>query len=122
MNNKDIVITAADYAELHDLISSASHGSARAQAEPKALADELKHADIVDSNQIPPDFITMNSRVLLHDLDTGERMELTLVLPAAAKKIAMRKHFRSLHRSGPLCSVTGLATNSNGGHHLALAG
>lgn len=93
MNNRDIVITAADYAELHDLISSARNGSARAQAELRVLADELKRAEIVDSNQIPPDVITMNSRVLLHDLNTGERMELTLVLPAAAdsneKKISV---------------------------------
>ncbi len=93
MNNRSIIITAADHAELHDVISSADNASARAQAEFKALAGELQRAEIVDPNQTPSDVITMNSRVLLHDLDTGERLEFTLVLPSAAdineKKISV---------------------------------
>ena len=93
MNNRNIIITAADHAKLRDVISGARNVSARAQAELKALAGELQRAEIVDPNQIPSDVITMNSEVLLHDLDTGERMEFTLVLPAAAdineKKISV---------------------------------
>ena len=93
MNNRNIIITAADHAELHEVISSAGNASARAQAELKALAGELQRAEIVDPSQIPFDVITMNSQVLLHDLDTGERLVFTLVLPSAAdideKKISV---------------------------------
>ncbi|MGH8093160.1 MAG: nucleoside diphosphate kinase regulator [Chthoniobacterales bacterium] len=84
MKNRNIVISAADYAELHDLIAYPGNVSARTQTELRTLANELKRAAIVNPNQIPSDVITMNSRVLLHDLDTGERLVFTLVLPAAA--------------------------------------
>ena len=84
MNDRTIIITAADHTELQDVIFSAGKVSARAQAEVKALKGELQRAEIVHSNQIPSDVITLNSHVLLHDLDTGERMEFTLVLPFAA--------------------------------------
>ncbi len=93
MNNRNIIITAADHGELHDVISSTGKASPRAQAELEALAGELQRADIVDPHQVPSDVITMNSRVLLHDLDTGERLVFTLVLPSAAdvneKKISV---------------------------------
>lgn len=93
MNNRNIIITAADHAELYHVISCTPNVSARAQAELKALEGELQRAEIVDPNQIPSDVITLNSQVLLHDLDTGERLEFTLVLPSAAdlneKKISV---------------------------------
>ena len=39
---------------------------------------------MVDPAGIPPDIITMNSRVCLQDMDTGEDLVYTLVFPKDA--------------------------------------
>jgi regulator of nucleoside diphosphate kinase len=48
------------------------------------LHEEIDRAQVVDSRDIPPDVVTINSRVRLLDLDAGQEMVLTLVLPASA--------------------------------------
>jgi len=45
---------------------------------------ELNRATVIAPTEVPPDVITMNSRVRLLDLDTGEEMIFTLVFPAQA--------------------------------------
>ncbi len=45
------------------------------------LEAELKRARIVPAEDVPRDVITMNSKVLLYDLDTHERELFTLVYP-----------------------------------------
>jgi regulator of nucleoside diphosphate kinase len=86
MNNEnDIIVTAADHAELSSVIACASKISTRAKFELRLLEKELKRARIVASDDVPPDTITMNSRVELCDLESGERLDLTLVLPSDAK-------------------------------------
>lgn len=47
--------------------------------------NELKRAQIVEPDKIPSDVITMNSHAELVDLESKERMEFTLVLPAGCK-------------------------------------
>jgi hypothetical protein len=71
-------------AELEAVIIVTGKVSGCARAELKSLETELKRAEIVAPDEIPPDVITMNSRAELLDLESGERMELTLVLPADA--------------------------------------
>jgi regulator of nucleoside diphosphate kinase len=44
----------------------------------------LNRAKIVAPEEVPADVITMNSRAELLDLDTRERLELTVVFPAEA--------------------------------------
>ena len=44
----------------------------------------MEFAEIVAPDAVPPDVITMNSRAKLLDLDTGERMEFTIVFPDEA--------------------------------------
>jgi regulator of nucleoside diphosphate kinase len=58
--------------------------SPRERDEAHALKAELKRAEIVSAAEIPPDAITMNTRAELLDLDTGERMEFTVVFPGDA--------------------------------------
>ena len=36
---------------------------------------------VVDSRRVPPDVVTMNSRVLFEDESTGERRAVTIVFP-----------------------------------------
>ena len=85
MNDEnDIIVTASDYAELSSLITFTGKVSLRVKWELRLLENELKRARIVAPEEVPPDVITMNTRAELLDLETGERMEFTLVLPADA--------------------------------------
>ena len=83
-NEKDIIVTASDHAELSSVIALTGKVSQRVKWELRLLEDELKRAKIVPPKAVPPDVITINTRAELLDLETGERMEFTLVLPADA--------------------------------------
>lgn len=48
------------------------------------LRQELDRAEVVEPCDVPPDVVTMNSRVRVRDEATGEESELQLVFPAAA--------------------------------------
>jgi regulator of nucleoside diphosphate kinase len=84
MKTRNIIITAPDHARLIDLIAFGAL-SQRERGEANALAGELERAEIVAAEAVPPDVITMNSRAELLDLDSGERMEFTLVFPGDAE-------------------------------------
>ena len=84
MKNRNIIMTAADHAELGHAIAFAGEPSGRARASWKGLKDELARAEIVAPEEIPADVITMNSRAELLALDTGERRVFTLVFPSDA--------------------------------------
>jgi len=45
------------------------------------LEGELARASVVPREEIPPDVVTMKSRVLFENETTGERREVTLVYP-----------------------------------------
>jgi regulator of nucleoside diphosphate kinase len=79
--NPRIVVTDDDYSLLRRL---SSHPQ---------LAAELGAAEVVDSSAVPPDVVTMNSRVLYEDETTGERREVTIVFPqesdARGKRISV---------------------------------
>jgi regulator of nucleoside diphosphate kinase len=48
------------------------------------LASELARADIVAARDVPPDVVTMNSRVVFEDAATGRTTEVTIVFPQDA--------------------------------------
>ena len=50
-------------------------------ADQPHLAAELGDAAVVASHRVPPDVVTMNSRVLFEDEGTGECREVTIVFP-----------------------------------------
>ena len=83
MKKPTIIITEADYVQLSRMLDADARSS-RERAAMEALEAELKHAKIVAPDDVPPDVITMNSTAELLDLDTGERMEFTLVFPSDA--------------------------------------
>jgi regulator of nucleoside diphosphate kinase len=84
MKKHNIIMTAADHEELSYAIAAAVKFSQRGRAEMRALEAELARAEILEAKYLPPDVITMNSRAELLDLDSGERMEFTLVFPSDA--------------------------------------
>jgi regulator of nucleoside diphosphate kinase len=71
-NDRSIVVTNRDLALLR-LLRDRAH-----------LESELERADIVDPREIPPDVVTMNSRVVFEDATTGNRTEVTIVFPQDA--------------------------------------
>lgn len=80
---KPIYITEPDRALLSQLITSRqpAHQDVRLLVD---LKEELERAVVVRSQEVPPQVVTLNSRVRLTDLDTGDVGEYTLVLPGRA--------------------------------------
>jgi regulator of nucleoside diphosphate kinase len=77
--SRTIYLTRSDVERLTRLIEI--QGAGRNKDAFAALEEEIGRARIVDSAAIPPDVVTMNSRVSFEDIDTGERLERTLVYP-----------------------------------------
>lgn len=81
---KHIYITDFDLERLKMLIGEAGRKNSRDSRHLKELEAELDRAVVVGSREIPLDVVTMNSQVVLEDLDSGEVMTLTLVFPPDA--------------------------------------
>jgi len=74
-----IQITAVDHQRLRTVIDG-SLGT-RDQDAAEALADELDRAEVVEPERVAGNVVTMNSRVVFDDLETGEAREVSLVYP-----------------------------------------
>lgn len=74
-----IQVTDADYQRLSALIDARLDTRDHEAAE--ALAEELERAEVVPAERISSDVVTMNSRVVFEDRQTGERREVSLVYP-----------------------------------------
>ncbi|MBE0409184.1 MAG: nucleoside diphosphate kinase regulator [Anaerolineales bacterium] len=84
MGQRNIHITEFDLMRLRSLIIEARYSNYRDTPYLDSLAKELNEAIVVPSKEMPPDVITMNSRVRLRDLDADEEMVYTLVFPEDA--------------------------------------
>ena len=73
-----IFVTETDLARLGAIVDTEHSPSM------DLLEEELSEATVVKSDEIPPDIVTMNSRVRFLDLKSGEEMESTLVYPSDA--------------------------------------
>lgn len=81
MENRMIQITENDLQKLREAIRQAKQGVYRNSVYIQHLEGELERAEIISAKQIPANVITMNTRVILTDLSTGDQMELVLVFP-----------------------------------------
>lgn len=84
MNRRAICITEDDARRLRELVENPSLLDHREPESLESLRNELERADIVDSAEIPPDVVTMNSTVRLVDMETGEQEIVSLVFPPDA--------------------------------------
>jgi regulator of nucleoside diphosphate kinase len=84
MSDRKICITDFDKRRLEELIRVAEDFGGRERKDLGMLSHELAEAEIVTSREIPQDVVTMNSKVILVDVDSGERMEFVLVFPQDA--------------------------------------
>ncbi len=83
MEERTIYITEFDMKRLRELIVEAKRLD-RHNEYLESLEGELSRGVLVAPTDVPPDVVTMNSRVDLVDLDTGEEMVCTLVFPNEA--------------------------------------
>lgn len=77
---RTIFITEADMKRLRPLVERLK-GS---RDDLKLLEQELDRANIVAPKDVPPDVVTMNSKVRVRDLESGEENTYTLVFPEQA--------------------------------------
>ena len=80
-----IFITKADFAKLSHLIEGQRSAHLTDRTAIEDLAQELDRAEIVDPQDVPANVITMNSEVLLKDLDSGEVMRYRLIFPTQVR-------------------------------------
>lgn len=84
MRKKTIYITEHDMSRLKVLVKSVYKLNNRKKEYLTELEEELDRANIVPSEKIPKNIITMNSKVRLKDLDSEEEMIYSLVFPHSA--------------------------------------
>lgn len=77
-----ILVTSADAERLRVLVRQ-TQGIGNV-ADAAGLDTELERATVVDPGVIPATVVTMNSRVILRNLDTAEELTLSLVYPEDA--------------------------------------
>jgi regulator of nucleoside diphosphate kinase len=84
MSNRTIVLTEFDVKRLRELLAEARYSDYRGSEYLEDLAKEINRGKVLPPDEIPADVITMNSKVLLEDLESGEEMVYTVVFPADA--------------------------------------
>lgn len=82
--SRTIYITDKDMARLEELLEIAGEYAARDNKHLEELSRELLKAEVVESAEIPANVVTMNSQVLLLDVDTNESKTYRLVFPRDA--------------------------------------
>ena len=80
----EIFITKIDQEKILNILSRAGSLQHEDRMLLKKLEDELARAHIVDPKEVPPDVVTMNSRICIENLDTGEEETYTVVFPGHA--------------------------------------
>lgn len=77
-NEPPIIISTLDYERLTNLLDSLS---ANSYAEADLLQAELERAEVREPKDMPPDVVTMNSKVRFRVEPSKKEYELTLVYP-----------------------------------------
>ena len=84
MKRNKIVITETDFERLQWLVESWKQLSQRDAERLDDLENELRRAIVVKSGEVPPDVVTMNSRVRIQDLSRGGEHTYQIVFPEDA--------------------------------------
>jgi regulator of nucleoside diphosphate kinase len=84
MNEKKIVVTDADARRLREMLERLGAAARRSREEAETLSGELRRASIVASREVPGKVVTMNTRLLLEDVQCRQTLAFTLVYPEAS--------------------------------------
>jgi regulator of nucleoside diphosphate kinase len=79
-----ILITELDYVRLSKIIGTARTERNVEFKNLEYLANEIKRAEKIDSKKITPEFVTMNSEVLVLNKETNKPMRVKIVYPNEA--------------------------------------
>ncbi len=82
--DKKIVLTSRDNEKLRALIQNSISLLNPNRAELVSLLAELDRAEVVEPEKIPAGVVTMDSVILIKDLDTSKEEEYRLVFPPKA--------------------------------------
>jgi regulator of nucleoside diphosphate kinase len=84
MTNRSIYLTEYDLRRLEPLVESARRYE-RADGESlELLQRELDRAVLCEPDELPADVVSVNSQVLVTDLESGKKAEYTIVFPRDA--------------------------------------
>jgi regulator of nucleoside diphosphate kinase len=83
-NKRQVIISKDDRSRLNAIFASEFAAAFSDKPYLQALRRELDAAEVVNSDEIPPDVVTMNSTVRLRQLRSQEVETYTLVYPAKA--------------------------------------
>jgi len=75
MDETTIFITEKDYARIRNVMSSVN------STDYENLDLELERAKIISDDEVPPDLVTMNSRVKFFNIQENKEMVVTIVYP-----------------------------------------
>lgn len=84
MKQRQVFMTAFDKKRLDELIEVAREFGEHTRKDLKDLAAELSRAKVLEPEQVPADVVTMNSKIVLKDVDTAKEVTYTLVFPREA--------------------------------------
>jgi regulator of nucleoside diphosphate kinase len=84
MQNRTIVLSAVDHQRLEAMVRDAVASGSTRRDLLLALQGELDRAQIVKPEEVPADVVTMNSTVVVRDLDDQEVETYSLVYPGFA--------------------------------------
>jgi regulator of nucleoside diphosphate kinase len=85
-----IYITGSDMDRLSALVEGYRLQGREDRDTLQRLGDELDRAVVVDASEVSADVVTLDSQVVLVDLDSAEEMLFTLVLPSRSNADAGR--------------------------------
>lgn len=80
-NMPSIIVSSQDLERLTSLLDTLSDAQREAAA---GLEQELARAEVVPPTKVPQDVVTMNSRLVYEDVESGTRTEAVLVYPHEA--------------------------------------
>jgi regulator of nucleoside diphosphate kinase len=83
-DQRPIVVTRPDHERLRLLIGTARLRRRWEELHLIALAEELEEAEVVEPERVPPDVVTMRSRIRVLDMVSGEIATYTLSYPVEA--------------------------------------
>lgn len=84
MARRTIYITQQDASRLREWLRISGHRHDKDRENLDVLRRELERAHLIEPDEVPPDVVTMHSRVRLADPQTNQKMCCTLVFPEDA--------------------------------------
>jgi len=89
-DQRPIVVTRPDHERLRRLVETSRARRRWEELHLVALAEELEDAEVVEPESVPPDVVTMRSRVRVLDMVSGEQATYTICYPVEANLEAGR--------------------------------